>query len=194
VVVSARWEGAFTAGPKDVVEPLANLLAVGGARVDEVSAGPDRAPATTSPGSEAVTACKTSEQRVYMYGIPGPLDQLTTKSGRLTFCWNGSQAWATSQSGGCTGNSYGLWQWVIDGCWTLQYVPGPAWDAYREGKGSYHCSPPGQPPCWLSNPDGYYHSLFEWEHGYGSGASACLYAYTGLIVNGVGRTILQGCS
>jgi hypothetical protein len=192
--VSALWSGSIEAGPIAVVRPLASMLVHSQAEVPETQLPVRVASSADEPSAAAGPPCKSSEQKVFMYGAGGTWDQLTSKSGRLNFCWNGSQAWATSQAGGCTGSAYGLWSWVIDGCWVTAYVAGPSAHVYRSGKGSYHCSPAGSPPCWFSNPDGYYHSLFETENGYPNGTSSCSWSYSGLVVSGVSRTILAGCS
>jgi hypothetical protein len=83
---------------------------------------------------------------------------------------------------------------MVDACVRTLYIPGPASIVAREGRGDYHCDPINIFPCNISNPDGYYHSLYDQENGSGNGSSSCVFWYTGVIVSGVSRQILQGCN
>lgn len=193
VVVKARWNGAFEHGPSEVVQPLRNLLALKSQSVPETPESLSMAPSLQSTSSLATT-CKTSYQNVYMYGYGGSADRLTTKSGTLNYCYNGSSVWITSQNGGCSGSTLPTWRWVVDRCRTISTNYGPTSSyVYRNGDGNYHCSPTNVFPCNIPNPDGYYHTLSDGESAYPNGTSYCSYGYGGSIVLGVGRQILQGC-
>lgn len=193
VVVNAKWEGALDAGPEDVIEQLHKLLTTQTSLVYEET----ESSLANENGASTVlltSGIKTSEQHVWMYGYGGTWDQLTHKKGKMTFSYNGSTATITSESGTCQGSSHGSWSWVVDGCVRDVYEPGPASVVRRGGRGDYHCTPASSFPCNLSNPDGYYHSLYETEYGYSNGSSICYLGSGGNIVAGVTRQILQGCN
>lgn len=82
----------------------------------------------------------------------------------------------------------------MDSCVLNSVNNGPSSVVWRTGQGDYYCSPTDTFPCSVSNPDGYYHSLYDREDGHVDGTSHCTYWYTGEIVLNVGREILQGCS
>jgi hypothetical protein len=148
-------------------------------------------------GTTALAAChhvKVSSQHVYMYGLGGTGDQLTHKNGSITFCWDFDGAWIQTSSASCSGAQEPAWAWVVDSCTRIAWVPGPSGtQVRRKGQGNYHCDPPGQLPCSLSNPDGYSHRLFDEEIGRPDGSSLCIASFDGIIVSGVTRDILQGC-
>ncbi len=191
LIVGAKWIGLLEDGPAEVVDPLFALLpnATEPAREAPISESN-----FTSLVSYRQQTCKTSNQYIYMYGLAGSGDKLTHKWGSLTFCYNGTTATISSHTGSCNGSQPFSWTWVLDGCVTTFVVPGPAATVYRAGRGDYHCSPISQFPCNASNPDGYFHNLQDTEYGNSNGSSTCVYSYGGVIVLGVGRDILQGCS
>ena len=192
-VVNAKWVGSLEEGPQDVVKPLLDLLAVASPLVSEQS-GPDFVN-KNEMSTSGVLATKTSEQHVFMYGYGGTWDKLTHKFGRITFSYNGQSATLSSQSGSCQGSKPFSWyEWVVDGCFLTSVNYGPSNIVWRTGRGDYHCEPPGTFPCNLSNPDGYYHSLYDDEDGHADGTSHCTFWWSGTIVAGVNREILQGCS
>jgi len=191
-VVNAKWEGSLETGPQDVVEPLLGVLPAASEPVPE-SPQPGLAnnDDISTPG---VRATKTSEQHVFMYGYGGKWDKLTHKYGRLTFSYNGQSATIISQYGSCQGSSPFPWySWDVDGCYTISVYYGPGSVVWRTGRGDYHCDPAGTFPCNLSNPDGYYHRLYDDEDGYANGTSHCTYWWSGNIASGVSTEILQGC-
>jgi len=145
---------------------------------------------------EQVTlATKTSEQHVFMYGYGGTWDKLTHKYGRLTFSYDGQSAAISSQSGSCQGSKPLPWyEWVVDQCVLESVNYGPSGVVWRTGRGDYHCDPSGTFPCSLSDPDGYYHNLYDREDGHSDGTSHCSYWWSGTIAAGVSTEILQGCS
>lgn len=108
VVVKARWKGALEHGPSEVVQPLLKLLALESHTVPETTESLSMAPSLESASSFATT-CKTSCQNVYMYGYGGSADRLTTKSGTLNYCYDGSTVWITRQNGGCSGSTLPTW-------------------------------------------------------------------------------------
>jgi len=191
LIVDAKWVGDLENGPAEIVNPLLEL-SKNETDVIEESAWAEGHQGTRF--SVFLQSCKTSYQFVYMYGYGGQGDKLTKKWGTLTFCYTGSTATISSQSGSCQGSSIMWWTWVVDGCLTTNVVPGPASVVSRSGRGNYHCSPVAQAPCNGSDPNGYYHNLRDTEYGYASGASTCSYGWEGSIVLGVGRQILQGCN
>lgn len=195
VVVNAKWEGVLDAGPKDVIEQLRKLLVAQTSLVYEETELPlANINVNGTPNILLTSGTKTSEQHVWMYGYGGSWDQLTHKNGKMTFSYTGSTATIISESGTCQGSSPGTWSWVVDGCVRDVYEPGPAAVVRRGGRGDYHCSPASSFPCNLSNPDGYYHSLYETEYGYSNGSSVCYLGSGGNIVAGVTNQILQGCN
>jgi hypothetical protein len=193
VVVKARWKGALEHGPSEVVQPLLKLLASESQSVPETTESMSMAPSLEST-SLLATTCKTSYQNVYMYGLGGSADRLTTKSGTLNYCYNGSSVWISSQNGGCSGSTLPTWRWVVDRCRTISTNSGPTTSkVYRNGDGNYHCSPTNVFPCNIPSTDGYYHTLGDGESAYPNGTSNCSYGYGGTIVAGVNQQILQGC-
>jgi len=193
VVVNAKWEGPLTDGPVDVIEPLLRILPVSPTipekpQLDLMSRG------GASGLSALACSLKTSEQLVFMYGYGGTWDKLTRKTGKLTFCYDGVNATINSQSGTCQGSTPGSWSWVVDACVTIDVRSGPAPIVWRTGRGDYHCNPPSQFPCNIPAQDGYYHSLYDSEDGHSNGTSHCSFWWTGVIVAGVDRQILQGCT
>jgi hypothetical protein len=83
-LVNARWEGAIENGPSEVIDPLLSLQTL------------------------------DSEQLVFMYGYGGTGDKLTRKTGKITFCYDGTNATITSQSGTCQGSNLGMgWIWLM---------------------------------------------------------------------------------
>lgn len=187
MVVTAKWQGELSEGPDRITELLLPLLLTESPPVPEEGSDDDG-------GVSAAVACRTSEQMVFMYGFGGPSDKLTRKTGRLTFCYDGVTATSSGQSGSCQGSSPAYWNWVVDACVLTSQNIGPNSLVWRNGRGDYHCSSPGTWPCNMSSPDGYYHSLYEEEDGHGDGTSHCLYGWSGNIVDGVNRNILQGCT
>lgn len=93
-----------------------------------------------------------------------------------------------------SGTSPGTWDWVVDDCIRDVYEPGPASVVRRGGRGGYHCTPVGSIPCNISNPDGFYHNLYDTEYDYSDGSSQCYLGSGGNIVEGVDNQILQDCS
>lgn len=193
IKVNAKWDGEFNAGPSDVIDPLYILM------------GKESEPVFETTKSYAIkhnemsygiltSGSKTSEQHIWMYGYGGSWDALTHKSGKLTFSYNGSTATLTSESGSCWGSTPASWSWVVDACIRDFYAAGPGPTVGRGGRGDYHCSPTNQFPCNLSNPDGYYHSLYDTEYGYSNGTSSCTYTVSGNWVADISQEILQGCS
>jgi hypothetical protein len=191
ITLSAFWEGPLETGPKVVVGSLADVLTHETKSIEEGGGDPKASDAT------ALAVChhiKTSSQHVYMYGLGGTGDQLTHKNGSITFCWDFENVWIQSSSATCSGAQEPAWTWVVDSCTRIAYTPGPTdTQVRRKGQGNYHCDPPGQLPCSLSTPDGYFHHLFDEEIGKPNGTSTCIASFEGTIVSGVNREILQGC-
>lgn len=192
--VNSKWIGSLEQGPADVVGPLMEGMRNVSNEVAEDAAGKVNRQNAMRP-AYGTTGTKTSEQHVFMYGYGGQWDKLTHKYGKLTFTYNGQTATISSQSGTCQGSKPLPWyEWVVDGCWqgTINY--GPSSSVWRQGEGDYHCDPAGVSPCNFSNPDGYYHSLYDYEAGYADGRSSCVASWDGNIAAGVGTEFLQGCS
>lgn len=188
-VVAATWTGELGDGPSEKVDPLIDLLESQGVREEDINQ-----PLAAASNESLVQSCKVSFQHVFMYGYGGTWDQLTHKSGQINFCYNGSTATIDSTFKNCEGSSIMYWDWLVDGCAVTGLVSGPASVVRFSSRGSYHCSPVNDPPCDLSNPDGYYHNLTDTEFGYGNGSSACTFGYTGQVAGGVSREIIAGCS
>jgi hypothetical protein len=149
----------------------------------------------------ASTSCGTNEQLVYTYGGGGPvLDKLTQIKLRVDWCRQTSpaSAWITGYVGTCIAldqpPSFG-YDWIIDSCSAPNKNLGPVNGlAYVAGQGSFHCGPTNVFPCNLSNPNGYYHTLYNTVGKAANGSSHCSYSYTGQKVFGPNRSILQGCT
>lgn len=194
-VINAKWHGSLEEGPRDIIEPILKTM-------------PNMTPQVTQelpfvrtdgvPTLSATAGTKTSEQRVYTYGYGTPwFDVLTEQKGKITFSYDGTNArqsdiWWTS-CWGADHSSLG-WKWVVDSCSITSLNTGPSSVVWQTGRGNYHCDPAGNFPCNLSDPDGYYHSLYTDEDGHADGTSHCTYWYSGNIVLGPGREVLQGCS
>lgn len=191
-VVTSKWQGAFSAGPPGLVGGLgAALLAADSPLVPEEGA-------PTQGGS--IDACETSYQHVFMYGYGGWYDSLTHKNGNINFCYNGSTATLSSHWGNCQGSDPpGGHYWTVDSCVLNSVGWGPGSVVWRTGTGSYHCQDPNAFPCNISEPNGYYHSLWDDEDGHSNGVSHCTYGWSGQVIYTgtqahIGREILQGCT
>lgn len=180
-------------GPSAIVEPLIELLKEQSIPIPEETNLKSIGSSDIKSSTMTPSSTKTSEQLVYMYGYGGTADKLTKKTGKLTFTYNGSSATITSQSGTCQGSKILTWQWVVDGCFNTDIEYGPADIVFREGRGDYLCKPQDSFPCDTSEPNGYYHKLFDNEDGHKDGVSHCVFWYNGTIVSGVKHQILQGC-
>lgn len=190
MTVTERWRGAFADGPASTIDPLSDLLRQSGIEVPP-AAEKDAMPQDDS--ALLASTSKTSEHLVYMFGYGWTVDRLTN-TGRITFCWNGSVAWKTTQGGGCAGSNIGLgWWWSVDACSYVSNVNGPAYTVTREVRGNYHCNPVSAWPCNIGNPDGYYHWLRDRETGRYDGFSGCGFAFGDNVVVGVGDSVVQGC-
>lgn len=192
-IIKAKWHGSLEEGPRDVIYPILNSMP---AMAKQVTQEPTSLE-TNGAGLIATTGTKTSQQRVYTYGYGSPwFDVLTRQIGTITFSYNGSKATITSSSTDYYGadwtNSLG-WKWIVDSKMESKNV-GPANIVWMTSRGAYHCNPAGQFPCSISDPDGYYHSLYTDEDGQADGTSHCTFWKTGIVVFGPNRDILQGCS
>ena len=143
------------------------------------------------------TSCGTSRQVAYTFGGGGPaFDKLTEVDNDVDFCWDGSTVWITGISGGCTAVQFDppAHEWLIDACVSHSSNLGPTTGfAFHTGRGDFHCGPVSQFPCNLSNPDGYYHSLYNQASATKTGALSCTYWATGEPVNGPSALIYTGC-
>jgi hypothetical protein len=189
-IVQASWKGQLVDGATPGIATLLALLDKGSDEVPEVAEEQARA--------RSGTACKRSEQIVYMFGWGGHWDRLTTKRGRLAYCWNlyysDPSVWINTQNGGCEGSSPGWWRWVVDRCDRAELRSGPDPNSvWRTGSGSYHCDPVDADPCKWSTPSGFFHRLFDKEIGYSSGSSKCQFWWDGTQVAGVSNEIVAGC-
>jgi len=192
-VVNAKWSGSVDNGPQEIVNPLMELLPTASQLILEKSHTDTQNEGGASVAGDRAT--KTSEQHVFMYGYGGTWDKLTHKYGKITFSYNGQSATIISQTGSCQGSKPFSWyEWVVDGCYLTSVNYGPSTVVWRTGRGNYHCDPSGSFPCNLSNPDGYYHSLYDDEDGHASGKSYCTFWWSGNIVAGARKQILQGCN
>ncbi|MEA3199287.1 MAG: hypothetical protein QOE90_715 [Thermoplasmata archaeon] len=188
----AQWVGALADGPASLVDPILSKLGGASPEVNESDAAAARSGDGQPSGRVAprVTSCKSSDEHVFMYGGGGPSDSLTHKNGYLDFCYDGSTAWISAQSGNCQGSTEPWWSWVVDACYLDRTINGPDY-AVREGHGNYHCDPTTISPCNFHSE--YYHSLYDSETGRWDGYTACSYSWTGTISFGVTNEYLQGC-
>lgn len=192
-IIKAKWHGSLEEGPQDVIEPILNSTPA-------MTIQDTQEPAlleTKRVALSATTGSKTSQQSVYTYGYGSPwFDVLTKQVGTLTFSYDGTNARKISHSTqyyGADWTSYFGWKWVLDsGLESVNQGPSPS--VWLTSRGSFHCSPSSTFPCSISDPDGYYHSLYTDESGYADGTSYCIFWKTGNVVLGPNRDILQGCS
>ncbi|HEY9246645.1 MAG TPA: hypothetical protein VIO11_07365 [Candidatus Methanoperedens sp.] len=191
-VIKAKWEGALEDGPKDIIEPVLNFNKN---KHSQIILEPQ--PLNTDGATIATAGTKTSQQRVYTYGIPGPLDVLTEQVGSITFSYDGTNAEKSSSWASFSGETWTSllgWKWVVDDSETTSSEWGPSSIVWTTHRGDYHCDPASYGPCTWSNPDGYYHSLYTDEDGHADGTSHCTFWKSGNVVQGPNRDILQGCS
>lgn len=183
----AKWSGDLTDGPKDVINTMSPEAWDDPSSSFHFSGGGVTAPAAI---------CKTNKQRVYTYGGGGPsLDKLTRIDHTVETCANGNTAWIPSLSGTCVATTLPLWRWVNDFCGTRFQNLGPTTgSAYHSMQGAFYCAPTNQPPCNISNPDGYFHDLISNVLVNPNGSITCSYTASGQWVFGPNRQILQGCS
>jgi len=183
VTVTDAWEGSLTDGPD---------------RFRAISIDAESGDATL-PGSVAVTTatvCKTAQEHFFTYGFAGAaIDKLTHLWSSLTYCYNDSYVWGSSTAGsGCSGTPEPSWVWVVDWCGvTSQRLYQNTSSVWNQWRGDYHCSVPASFPCNLSDPDGYYHSLWDQVKASISGHSTCTHWWSGHIVLGPEADIVAGC-
>jgi hypothetical protein len=185
--VNAKWEGALTDGPHDVTDPLIRKLSMTSPGVLEKL----KSSMTSVAPSSALNSYKVSQQYVWMYGYGGTGDVLTQQDGAIGWSYDGTWATLNSHPYNCVGSPEPYWRWVVDWCGETDIQYGPASQVWHTVRGNYHCDPANQLPCSLGS--GYYHSLYNAEYGRGDGSSACYFWYSGTIVAGETRQIIQGC-
>lgn len=190
LVVNGKWEGALEDGPSFITEAQSSFQM--GQNGPEIQAPNYRR--GESDRLSANLSCKTSTHQAHMYGFGGSWDHLTNVEGNIYWCWDGSDAVIQSESGGCWGNSFMTWQWVVDSCPSPILDWGPTSTVRRLKWGDFHCSPSNQFPCNISNPDGYYHRLNNEITGGANGTASCIAWAQGDYVAGVTKTMVQGCS
>lgn len=188
LVISAKWEGQLEDGPLKTIASLGNEFET----ETTILLGDLAAPTHHGICSHSF---EKNEQYIITYGIPGPGDELTRHTGRLTYCYDGVNAQTTSLAAFCSAATWPPGRdWVVDECNIVSNNPGPASTVSGSTKGRYHCDPPGVFPCNLSSPAGYYHTLYSTIQGNNVGISTCTFSWTGQIVRGPDRVIVQGCS
>lgn len=191
-IIKAKWQGSLEEGPKDITEPILNFTP------DKYSQVILESQSLNTEGiAIAAAGTKTSQQHVYTYGIPGPSDVLTEQKGSITFSYDGTKATMSSYKAWFNAETWTSplgWKWIVDSGTITSSSWGPSGTVWMTARGNYHCDPPGYGPCALSNPDGYYHSLYTDEDGHADGTSHCTFWKSGIVVQGPKGDILQGCS
>ena len=145
----------------------------------------------------AATVCKTAKQHYFTFGFGGAIfDKLTHVYSSLSYCYNDTYVWGSSTTGSsCNGASELGWAWVVNSCvyvsQSLSQSTNQVWSTVR---GNFHCNPPANAPCSLSNPDGYFHRLFAKVTAFQSGHSSCTNWWDGQIVLGPEMEIISGCT
>lgn len=196
LVVTDSWTGSVESESEDVgaLESDDSLAAFFGPPFTSSSAVSDQTePAATN--TLAMSACKTAKQEVRHSGWGGEGDTLSKTTGSLYFCYTGSVIYNASYGGyGCWAKgNVGWYDWLIDACYTLTWTNTSTYVEHHGG-GDYHCHQPSHPPCNLSTPDGYYHTLRAREYAYPSGSAYCAASYSGVVVRTPRQVIIQGCS
>jgi len=188
ILLAAKWDGLFQDGPEHIVNPEPGLHLT--SALDEIAVKREDFQIVTS-GSKA------SSQEVFMYGGGGTSDKLTKITSSATFSWNDVYAWVSSGGETCWGNTFFSpnWWWDVDYCEST-YGDGTPGDpgAWFWGYGDFACRPTWVFPCSASNPDGYFHTLNNYLSSDQYGNASCTYWYSGNIVSGVTRNIIQGCN
>lgn len=115
--------------------------------------------------------CKTVRGHIFTHSVFGESDKMTSKTGTLNFCSDGSQAWALDQTGKC--ETHGPHGFVIDRCVLDSYNAGPTTTVHRQGTGEYH-QKDGYPPS-----GDYNHWLSDRENGHYNGGYSCSFGYGG---------------
>jgi len=142
------------------------------------------------------TTCKTIKQLYFTFGGGGAVfDKLTYLWASMRYCYNDSFVWGVNSDGsGCAGANEPGWAWVVDQCVvTSQSFAQSTTKVWYEDRGNYHCNPPAQLPCSLSNPDGYFHRLFAKVTAFDGGSSTCTSHWDGFVVFGPEQQFLSGC-
>lgn len=180
VTVQSAWTGTLADGPAEYQA------------VDE-DLGVPAAPAVATA---AATTCKLAEEFFFTYGYGGAaLDKLTRLWSAMNYCYNDTYVWGSNDTGsGCAGQNEPSWNWVVDWCViTAQRFTQSTSSVWSQIRGDYHCTPPSSTPCNLSDPDGYYHSLWDQVTAYPSGHSHCTHWWSGQVVLGPESQIIAGC-
>jgi len=138
--------------------------------------------------------CETHKNTIRTYGYGGVVDKLTELTGWIVACRKGSGGFISgSSNGSCWAATWPpTWDWVIDSCVKYGFEL-QSWTVAGQQRGDYHCTPPSNFPCNLSNPEGYYHSLYLSQRVYASGTAYCTRSIGGNYVQGPWGYNLQGC-
>ena len=183
--VTALWDGTLRDGPP-------NLAAI----AEKIDVDTGAIKADSEPVAAAATVCKTAKELFFTYGGGGAaFDKLTYLWSSLTYCYTDTWVWGTSTSGsGCAGSDHGSWSWVVDWCLIpSQRLTQSTSSVWNQTRGDYHCTPSANFPCNLSNPDGYFHRLWDQVTAYPSGTSRCTHWWDGNVVLGPEAQIISGC-
>jgi hypothetical protein len=188
-IINAKWKGDLTNSPLT----LSNELSINAAEIQSTS--------TSESWSDEVVAAspnvsfETNEQYIITYGYPGPYDELTRHTERMTYTYDGKKAQISALGAYCNAATWPPgYDWVTDRCTITGKNSGPSSTISGSTSGSYHCDSPKSFPCNISNPDGYYHTLNSTIQGNNNGLSTCTFSMSGQIVRGPNRYIVQGCS
>ena len=191
IIVDARWSGTI----QDAPEPFREMLSeeeLQGKRL--IAQEDDKNSKFINTSFTSSSTCETHQNTVRTYGYGGVADKLTELTGWIVACRNSSGSFVSgSNNGSCWAATWTpTWNWTIDGCVKYGFEL-QSWTVAGQQRGDYHCTPPNNSPCNLSNPDGYYHSLYLSQRVYSSGNASCTRSASGNYVQGPWGYNLQGC-
>ena len=185
-IVYAKWNGQLEQGPLQFISPR---------EYTTVTVNTPQVVTSAAVSGICGHSSETNEQYIITYGYPGPFDELTRHTSRLTYCYDGVNAQTTALSSTCSAATWPPgYDWVVDECKITANNSGPSGSISGSTKGKFHCDAPTTFPCNLSNPDGYFHTINSTLTGNNNGISNCTWSWSGQVVRGPTRYIVQGCN
>lgn len=193
LIVDARWSGTIQDAPKPFRE-IVSREAPEGKWYTAQEADKSSKSMSSNKSIALSSTCETHKNTVRTYGYGGVVDKLTELTGWIVACRNSNGSFVSGSNNGiCWAETWTPgWNWTIDGCAKYGFEL-QSWTVAGQQRGDFHCTPSSNFPCNLSNPDGYYHSLYLSQRVYYSGRAYCTYSASGNYVLGPWGYNLQGC-
>lgn len=196
LILDSRWSGTIKNAPEHLKKFVDKAEPEG---FEVVAQGVSSQNNSAEQGSQgnvmaATVTCQTHSNVVLTYGGGGLADELTKLTGWIEACKDGAGSFVSGSYGGtCWAATWPpSWDWVIDSC-TKYGFELQSWTVAGQERGDYHCGPTNVFPCNVSNPDGYYHSLYLSQRAYSGGSAYCTRSASGSYVFGPWGYNIQGC-